>query len=119
MLKLNNVCKYYEVGQHKTDVLKGVNATFGKSEFVAILGPSGCGKTTLLNILGGLDHPTDGEIVINGKSTAHYKDHDWDVYRNHYIGFVFQSYNLIPHLSVLGNVEMSMTLAGVGFGQHT
>lgn len=113
MLKLKNICKYYEVGEHKVDVLKGVDVTFGKSEFVAILGPSGCGKTTLLNIIGGLDHPTEGEIVINGKSTARYKDHDWDVYRNHYIGFVFQSYNLIPHLSVLGNVEMSLTLAGV------
>ena len=114
MLRLKNICKYYEVGEHKVNVLKGVDVSFGKSEFVAVLGPSGCGKTTLLNIIGGLDHPTDGEIVINGKSTLHYKDHDWDVYRNHYIGFVFQSYNLIPHLSVVGNVEMSMTLAGVG-----
>ena len=114
MLRLKNICKYYEVGEHKVNVLKGVDVSFGKSEFVAVLGSSGCGKTTLLNIIGGLDHPTDGEIVINGKSTLHYKDHDWDVYRNHYIGFVFQSYNLIPHLSVVGNVEMSMTLAGVG-----
>lgn len=114
MLRLKNICKYYEVGENKVNVLKGVDVSFAKSEFVAILGPSGCGKTTLLNIIGGLDHPTDGEIVINGKSTSHYKDHDWDVYRNHYIGFVFQSYNLIPHLSVVANVEMSMTLAGIG-----
>ena len=82
MLRLKNICKYYEVGEHKADVLKGVDVSFSKSEFVAVLGPSGFGKTTLLNIIGGLDHPTDGEIVINGKSTSHYKDHDWDVYRN-------------------------------------
>ena len=93
--------------------LKGVSLEFRDNEFVSILGPSGCGKTTLLNIIGGLDGYTDGDLVINGVSTKNYKDRDWDTYRNHSIGFVFQSYNLIPHQSVLQNVEIALTLSGV------
>ncbi len=113
MLKLLNIKKEYKVAKEIVPALKGVSIEFRKSEFVAILGPSGCGKTTLLNIIGGLDHYSDGDLVINGKSTKDYKDNDWDVYRNHSIGFVFQSYNLIPHLSVLGNVELALTLSGM------
>lgn len=113
MLKLKNITKQYHVGDIQIDALKGINLEFRKSEFVAVLGPSGCGKTTLLNIIGGLDRYTDGDIVIDGISTKRYKDADWDIYRNHSIGFVFQSYNLIPHQSVLDNVALAMTLAGV------
>lgn len=113
MLQLINVKKdYYTAGQ-TVQALKGVDLCFRKNEFVSILGASGCGKTTMLNIIGGLDHYTSGDLVINGKSTKAYKDHDWDVYRNHRIGFVFQSYNLIPHQTVLGNVEIALTIAGL------
>ena len=93
--------------------LKGVSLNFRPNEFVCILGASGCGKTTLLNIIGGLDQYTSGDLIIQGKSTRHFKDRDWDVYRNHRIGFVFQSYNLIPHQTVLGNVELALTISGV------
>ncbi len=113
MLQLINVKKDYKTGGQTVRALKGVNLCFRRNEFVSILGASGCGKTTLLNIIGGLDHYTEGDLVINGKSTKTYEDHDWDVYRNHRIGFVFQSYNLIPHQSVLGNVEIALTIAGV------
>ena len=113
MLQLIEVKKDYKTAGQTVAALKGVNLCFRKNEFVSILGASGCGKTTLLNIIGGLDHYTSGDLVINGKSTKDYKDHDWDVYRNHRIGFVFQSYNLIPHQTVLGNVEIALTIAGV------
>ena len=113
MLKLENITKDYKVADSLVRALKGVSLNFRKNEFVSILGPSGCGKTTLLNIIGGLDHYTSGDLVIKGVSTKHFKDADWDAYRNHSIGFVFQSYNLIPHQSVLGNVELALTLSGV------
>ena len=113
MLQLFNVKKDYLAGENTVHALKGVNLEFRKSEFVSILGPSGCGKTTMLNIIGGLDHYSDGDLVINGISTKEYKDRDWDAYRNHSIGFVFQSYNLIPHQSVLQNVELALALSGV------
>ncbi len=113
MLQLINVKKDYKTANLTVQALKGVNLKFRQNEFVSILGPSGCGKTTLLNIIGGLDHYTSGDLVICGKSTKDYKDHDWDVYRNHRIGFVFQSYNLIPHQTILGNVEVALTIAGV------
>ncbi len=113
MLELKKIKKDYPVGDGVVHALKGVNLCFGKSEFVSILGPSGCGKTTLLNIIGGLDGYTDGDLIINGRSTKDYKDRDWDTYRNHSIGFVFQSYNLIPHQSVLQNVELALSLSGV------
>ncbi len=113
MLKLIDVKKDYKSASQTVQALKGVNLHFRKNEFVSILGASGCGKTTLLNIIGGLDKYTSGDLVINGKSTKTYKDHDWDVYRNHRIGFVFQSYNLIPQQTVLGNVEIALTIAGV------
>ncbi len=113
MLKLNNITKEYISGSSSVHALRGVSLEFRKSEFVSILGQSGCGKTTLLNIIGGLDRYTDGDLVINGKSTKTFKDSDWDSYRNHSIGFVFQSYNLIPHQSVLANVELALTLSGV------
>ncbi len=113
MLQLKEIKKDYKTAGLTVQALKGVDLRFRKNEFVSILGPSGCGKTTLLNIIGGLDQYTSGDLVICGKSTKDYKDHDWDVYRNHRIGFVFQSYNLIPHQSVLGNVEIALTIAGV------
>ena len=113
MLKLKNITKTYEIGDIKVEALKGVSLCFRKSEFVSILGPSGCGKTTLLNIVGGLDRYTNGDLVINGTSTTEFKDKNWDTYRNHSIGFVFQSYNLIPHQTVLENVELALTLSGV------
>ncbi len=113
MLQLIDIKKDYYTAGMTVQALKGVDLCFRKNEFVSILGPSGCGKTTLLNIIGGLDHYTSGDLVINGKSTKAYKDHDWDVYRNHRIGFVFQSYNLIPHQTVLGNVEIALTIAGL------
>ncbi len=112
MLLLKNIVKDYVAGNQKVHALKGVSLNFRKNEFVSVLGPSGCGKTTLLNIIGGLDHYTSGDLVINGKSTKSYKDRDWDVYRNHRIGFIFQSYNLIPHQTVLQNVELALTIAG-------
>ena len=113
MLVLKDIKKDYETAGAKVHALKGVSLNFRKNEFVSVLGASGCGKTTLLNIIGGLDHYTSGDLVICGKSTKDYKDHDWDVYRNHRIGFVFQSYNLIPHQTVLGNVELALTIAGI------
>ena len=113
MLKLTNIVKEYSTGDTKVSALKGVSVEFRKNEFVSILGHSGCGKTTLLNIIGGLDKYTSGDLEINGVSTKKYKDSDWDAYRNHSIGFVFQSYNLIPHQSVLANVELALTLSGV------
>ena len=113
MLQLKDIKKDYLSGNNTVHALKGVTLNFRANEFVSILGASGCGKTTLLNIIGGLDHYTSGDLVICGKSTKDYKDHDWDVYRNHRIGFVFQSYNLIPHQTVLGNVELALTIAGV------
>ncbi len=113
MLELKNITKDYEVGNEKVHALKGVSLAFGKSGMVSILGQSGCGKTTLLNIIGGLDRYTDGDLIINGRSTEYFKASDWDAYRNQKIGFVFQSYNLIPHLTVLGNVELALTLSGV------
>lgn len=113
MLQLNNIIKTYISGDGNVEALKGVSLEFRKSEFVSILGQSGCGKTTLLNIIGGLDRYTSGDLIINGKSTKTFKDADWDAYRNHSIGFVFQSYNLIPHQTVLSNVELALTLSGV------
>ena len=104
MLELKNITKVYEAGTTQVEALKGINIAFRENEFVAILGQSGCGKTTLLNIIGGLDRYTSGDLIINGRSTKEYDDRDWDTYRNHSIGFVFQSYNLIPHQSVLANV---------------
>ena len=113
MLELKNIKKDYPAGDGVVHALKGISLKFRKSEFVSILGQSGCGKTTMLNIIGGLDHYSDGDLIINGKSTKDFKDRDWDTYRNHSIGFVFQSYNLIPHQTVLQNVELSLTLSGV------
>ena len=113
MLELKNITKVYEAGTTQVEALKGINIAFRENEFVAILGQSGCGKTTLLNIIGGLDRYTSGDLIINGRSTKEYDDRDWDTYRNHSIGFVFQSYNLIPHQSVLANVELALTLSGV------
>jgi len=113
MLKLKGITKDYSIGDETIHALKGIDLEFRKSEFVAVLGHSGCGKTTLLNIIGGLDGYTDGDLVINGKSTKDFTDRDWDSYRNHSIGFVFQSYNLIPHQTVLSNVELALTLSGV------
>lgn len=114
MLQLKDIKKQYVTGDTAVQALKGINLQFRKNEFVSILGPSGCGKTTMLNIIGGLDKYTSGDLIINGVSTVEYKDADWDNYRNHSIGFVFQSYNLIPHQTVLGNVELALTLSGVG-----
>ena len=114
MLKLDNIVKVYETAGENVTALRGVSLSFRENEFVAILGHSGCGKTTLLNIVGGLDQYTSGDLIINGRSTKDFKDGDWDAYRNHSIGFVFQSYNLIPHQSVLANVELALTLSGVG-----
>ena len=113
VLTLRNITKDYTAGDSAVHALKGVSIDFRESEFVAVLGPSGCGKTTLLNIIGGLDQYTSGDLVINGRSTRDYGDKDWDTYRNHSIGFVFQSYNLIPHQSVLANVELALTISGI------
>lgn len=113
MLVLRNIIKDYDAGDSKVRALDGISLDFRESEFVSILGPSGCGKTTLLNIIGGLDQYTQGDLVINGVSTKRYSDADWDTYRNHSIGFVFQSYNLIPHQTVLANVELALTLSGI------
>ena len=114
MLELKDVVKEYKTADETVAALKGVSLKFRKSEFVSILGPSGCGKTTLLNIIGGLDRYTSGDLIINGKSTKDFLDKDWDTYRNHSVGFVFQSYNLIPHQTVLENVELALTLSGIG-----
>ena len=113
MLEIRNIVKDYETGSETVHALKGVSIAFRESELVSILGQSGCGKTTLLNIIGGLDQYTSGDLIINGQSTKQYKSADWDVYRNHSVGFIFQSYNLIPHQSVLSNVELALTLSGV------
>ena len=113
MLKLVDIKKDYKVAAGTVHALKGVSLSFRPNEFVCILGASGCGKTTLLNIIGGLDQYTSGDLIIQGRSTKNFKDRDWDVYRNHRIGFVFQSYNLIPHQTVLGNVELALTISGV------
>ncbi len=113
MLQLKNITKTYISGDEKVEALKGVSIEFRESEFVSILGQSGCGKTTLLNIIGGLDRYTKGDLIINGKSTKDFKDRDWDSYRNYSIGFVFQSYNLISHQTVLSNVEIALTIAGI------
>lgn len=114
MLELKNIVKEYKTADETVAALKGVSLEFRKSEFVSVLGPSGCGKTTLLNIIGGLDRYTSGDLVINGKSTEDFSDKEWDTYRNHSVGFVFQSYNLIPHQTVLENVELALTLSGIG-----
>ena len=113
MLVLRSVTKTYLSGENTVHALNGISLAFRRSEFVSILGPSGCGKTTLLNIIGGLDHYTDGDLQIVGRSTKQFRDADWDSYRNHSIGFVFQNYNLIPHQTVLANVELALTLSGV------
>ncbi len=113
MLRLENIVKTYVMGDSTVEALRGVSMRFRKNEFVSILGPSGCGKTTLLNLIGGLDSYTAGDLIINGRSTKEFRDGDWDAYRNHSVGFVFQSYNLIPHQSVLANVELALTLSGV------
>ena len=113
MLKLSNIKKSYVMGDNTVEALRGIDLEFRENEFVSILGPSGCGKTTTLNIIGGLDRYTSGDLIINGKSTKQFNDRDWDTYRNHSVGFVFQSYNLIPHQTVLANVELALTLSGV------
>ena len=114
MLVLKNIVKDYVTGDTTVRAMNNISINFRESEFVSILGPSGCGKTTMLNIIGGLDHYTSGDLIINGKSTKNFKDEEWDTYRNHSIGFIFQSYNLIPHQTVLANVELALTLSGVG-----
>ena len=113
MLSLRHITKIYQSGDNGVQALRDVSVDFREHEFVSVLGPSGCGKTTLLNIIGGLDQYTSGDLVINGVSTRRYSDADWDTYRNHSVGFVFQSYNLIPHQTVLANVELALTLSGV------
>ena len=113
MLQLKNITKNYAAGDNMVRALRGISLQFRQHEFVSILGPSGCGKTTMLNLIGGLDRYTGGDLVIDGRSTKEFKDRDWDAYRNHSVGFVFQSYNLIPHQSVLQNVELALTLSGV------
>ncbi len=119
MLELKNIKKVYQTNGLKQTALKGVSITFRDKEFVSILGPSGSGKTTLLNIIGGLDQYTSGDLLINSVSTKEYADRDWDNYRNHSVGFVFQSYNLIGHQSVLRNVELALTLSGVDRKERT
>ena len=113
MLQIQNICKKYVTGDLVQTALDNVSLNLRDNEFVAILGPSGSGKTTMLNIIGGLDRYDSGDLIINGISTKKYKDRDWDSYRNHTIGFVFQSYNLIPHQSVLSNVELALTISGI------
>ena len=113
MLQIKNIHKEYKTGNLIQKALDGVSLNLRDNEFVAILGPSGSGKTTLLNIIGGLDRYDQGDLIINGISTKKYKDRDWDSYRNHTIGFVFQSYNLIPHQTVLANVELALTISGI------
>ena len=118
MLQLKNITKDYVTGSQTTHALKGVSLSFRKNEFVSILGASGCGKTTLLNIIGGLDRYTEGDLLIKGKSTKQYKDRDWDTYRNHSIGFIFQSYNLIMHQNITRNVELALTISGVSYKER-
>ena len=113
MLQLTGITKTYKTGDLVQQALKGVDISFRENEFVAILGPSGSGKTTLLNIIGGLDRYDQGDLIINNVSTKKYRDRDWDSYRNHTVGFVFQSYNLIPHQTVLANVELALTIGGI------
>ena len=113
MLELRGIKKVYGTGGQSVEALRGVDIEFRKCEFVSVLGQSGCGKTTLLNIIGGLDKYTSGDLIIRGRSTKKYSDREWDAYRNHSVGFVFQSYNLIPHQTVLANVELALTLSGV------
>lgn len=113
MLQIQNIKKQYKTGYLIQQALDNVSLSFRDSEFVSILGPSGSGKTTLLNIIGGLDQYDSGELMINGISTKKYRDKDWDSYRNHTVGFVFQSYNLIPHQSILANVELALTISGI------
>ena len=113
MLEIKNITKVYEIDEYVQKALDEVSISFRKNEFVSILGQSGSGKSTLLNIIGGLDHYTSGDLVINGVSTKNYKDSNWDAYRNYKIGFIFQNYNLITHQSVLSNVELALTLSGV------
>ena len=113
MLELKNIKKTYVTGDEKVEALKGINLKFRESEFVSILGQSGCWKTNLLNIIGGLDRYTSGDLIINGKSTKKFKDRDWDAYRNYKVGFVFQSYNLIGHQTILSNVELALTIGGI------
>ena len=113
MLQIKDIRKEYRTGTLVQKALDGVSLNLRDNEFVAILGPSGSGKTTLLNIIGGLDRYDSGDLVINGVSTKKYRDRDWDAYRNHTIGFVFQSYNLIPHQTVLANVELALTISGL------
>ncbi len=112
MLQIKDLKKVYTTGEFKQTALDGVSIDFRQSEFVAILGPSGSGKTTLLNMLGGLDQYDSGDMIINGLSTKKFGESDWDTYRNNSVGFIFQSYNLIPHLSIVDNVEMGMTYLG-------
>ncbi|MCL2447044.1 MAG: ATP-binding cassette domain-containing protein [Oscillospiraceae bacterium] len=119
MLRLSGITKDYKVADTKVQALRGLDLSFRENEFVSILGPSGCGKTTLLNIIGGLDHCTSGDLFIGGVSTKKFKDKDWDVYRNSRVGFIFQSYNLIPHQTVLGNVELALTIAGISKAERT
>ena len=114
MLQIKEICKEYRTGSLVQKALDKVSLNLRDNEFVAILGPSGSGKTTLLNVIGGLDRYDGGDLIINGISTKKYKDRDWDSYRNHTIGFVFQSYNLIPHQTLLANVELALTISGVG-----
>ena len=118
MLELKNITKVYEAGTTQVEALKGINIAFRENEFVAILGQSGCGKTTLLNIIGGLDRYTSGDLIINGRSTKEYDDRDWDTYRNHSIGFVFQSFNLLPRLTVIENVMLPLSYTNVPRSQR-
>lgn len=118
MLKLIGINKVYKVSDMEVQALKNIDLEFRESELVSVLGPSGCGKTTMLNIIGGLDKYTEGDLIINGISTKQYKDSDWDAYRNSTIGFVFQNYNLISHLSVVKNVELALTLSGISSSER-
>lgn len=118
MLQIKNICKQYKTGDLVQQALDNVSLNLRDNEFIAILGPSGSGKTTLLNIIGGLDRYDSGDLIINKISTKDYKDRDWDSYRNHTIGFVFQSYNLIPHQTILANVELALTISGVSKGER-
>ena len=113
MLELKNIRKVYRIGEVETRAVDGITVSFREQEFVAVLGESGSGKTTFLNIIGGLDRYDEGELIIKGKSTKNFKEREWDAYRNNSVGFVFQSYNLISHLSIVTNVELGMTLSGV------
>ena len=119
MLQIQHICKEYRTGNLVQKALDDVSLNLRDNEFVAILGPSGSGKTTLLNVIGGLDRYDSGDLIINGISTKKYKDRDWDSYRNHTIGFVFQSYNLIPHQTVFANVELALTISGIGKNERS